>query len=102
MHEFLILTDQIYVKERWKSNGKINYAKGVRNESMSINGDGKQTRSFCFVDDLVEGLFKLMNSDLTGPYNFGSTDQISIIELAKLISKRLKGFKSKILRIHSR
>ena len=62
---------------------------GIRNESMTLYGDGKQTRSFCFVDDLVEGLIKLMNSDLTGPYNFGGTDQISIIELAKLISKKL-------------
>ena len=75
-----------------KSDGRVMaklIMQGVRNESMSINGDGKQTRSFCFVDDLVEGLFKLMNSDLTGPYNFGGTDQISIIELAKLISKKL-------------
>ena len=62
---------------------------GIRNESMTINGDGKQTRSFCFVDDLVDGLTRLMNSNLTGPYNFGGTDQISIIELAKIISKKL-------------
>ncbi len=62
---------------------------GIRNESMTINGNGEQTRSFCFVDDLVEGLTKLMNSKLTGPYNFGGTDQISIIELAKVISKKL-------------
>ena len=62
---------------------------GVRNESMTINGNGKQTRTFCFVDDLVDGLIKLMNSNLTGPYNFGGTEQISIIDLAKVISKKL-------------
>ena len=61
----------------------------LNSNELHIYGDGKQTRSFCFVDDLVEGLIKLMISDLTGPYNFGGTDQISIIELAKLISKKL-------------
>ena len=55
---------------------------------MTINGNGKQTELF-FVDDLVEGLIKLMNSNLTGPYNFGGTKQISIIDLAKIISKKL-------------
>ena len=62
---------------------------GLRNESMTINGDGNQTRSFCFVDDLVDGLIKFMNSDLTGPYNLGGTEQISIMDLAKIISKKL-------------
>lgn len=75
-----------------KSDGRVMaklIMQGLRNECMTINGDGKQTRSFCFVDDLVEGLIKLMNSDLTGPYNFGGANQISIFELAKLISKKL-------------
>ena len=63
---------------------------GLKNEEMTINGDGKQTRSFCFVDDLIEGLMRFMKSDLTGPYNFGGTEQISILDLAKIISKKLE------------
>ena len=52
---------------------------------LTIYGDGAQTRSFCYVDDLITGLIKLMNSEFIGPFNFGSTEEYKIIELAKMI-----------------
>ena len=63
-----------------------------------MNGDGKQTRSFCYVDDLIDGVIKMMNYDdsFRGPVNIGSTDEISIIELAKQIID-LTNSKSSIL-----
>ena len=67
------------------------------NENLLINGDGSQTRSFMYIDDLIFGLIKLMNSspDLIGPINFGNTHEISIIELSDLILK-LTNSKSKV------
>ena len=53
---------------------------------MPIYGDGSQTRSFCYVDDLIEGLYKLMKQEkFTGPVNLGSTQEVSILELAETI-----------------
>ena len=54
---------------------------------IAIHGDGAQTRSFCYVDDLVDGLVRLMSTsdDVTGPINIGATDEISILELASLV-----------------
>ena len=62
---------------------------GLKNESMSLYGDGMQTRSFCFVDDLINGLIKLMNTNINGPINLGNPNEITILELAKIISKKL-------------
>ena len=62
---------------------------GLRNENMTLYGDGKQTRSFCYVDDLINGLIKLMNANINGPINLGNPTEITIIELAKIISKKL-------------
>ncbi len=61
-------------------------------------GNGRQTRSFCYVDDMIEGLIMLMNSpdDLTGPVNLGNTAEVSILELAESII-RLTGSRSKIV-----
>jgi UDP-glucuronate decarboxylase len=69
----------------------------LRNEPITIYGDGSQTRSFCYVDDMVDGLIRLMNSpdDFTGPVNLGNPDEISILELAEKII-RMTGSKSKI------
>ena len=58
----------------------------LRGESISVFGDGLQTRSFCYVDDLVEGIYKLLHSDFSMPINLGNPDEISIIELAKAIA----------------
>ena len=62
---------------------------GLKNEEMTLFGDGKQTRSFCYVDDLINGLIKLMDADISGPINLGNPKEITILELAKIISKKL-------------
>ena len=56
-------------------------------EPLTIYGDGSQTRSFCYVDDLVDGLIKLMNSerDFLGPVNLGNPDEFTILELAQQV-----------------
>ena len=62
---------------------------GLSSESMSLYGDGLQTRSFCYVDDLIEGLIKLMDSQESGPINLGNPNETTILDLARLISKKL-------------
>lgn len=70
----------------------------INNKSLKINGDGNQTRSFCYVDDTVNGIIKLMNSNskIKGPINLGSTKEISMNYLAKKIIS-ITNSKSKIL-----
>ena len=58
---------------------------GLKNEKIKIYGDGKQTRSFCYVDDLIEGMVLLMNSKYQMPVNIGNPNEFSIKELANLI-----------------
>lgn len=69
----------------------------LRGEDITVFGDGSQTRSFCYVDDMIDGLVKLMNSpdDFTGPVNLGNPKEFSILELAKKVID-LTGSKSKI------
>lgn len=69
----------------------------LQDKDITIYGDGEQTRSFCFVDDMVNALIALMNSDdsLKYPINLGNPYEISIEDLAKLIIKKIKS-KSKI------
>ena len=55
----------------------------LRNEPLTIFGDGSQTRSFCFVDDLVEGIFRLLNASYPLPVNLGNPDETTILEFAK-------------------
>ena len=57
----------------------------INNKNLTVFGDGNQTRSFCYVDDLIEGLFKLHLSSCTSPINLGNTEEISINELANEI-----------------
>lgn len=57
----------------------------LRGEPLTIYGDGSQTRSFCFVSDLVEGLIKLMNSDEPGPVNLGNPGEFTIRQLAEQV-----------------
>ncbi len=63
----------------------------LRGEDITIYGDGSQTRSFCYVDDLIEGLVKLMNSaaDLTGPVNLGNPGEFSIRQLAEKVIEKI-------------
>ena len=57
------------------------------NENITVHGEGNQTRSFCYVDDLIDGLIKLMNTEdaVTGPVNLGNPHEITIMELAEKI-----------------
>lgn len=59
------------------------------NEKLTIYGDGSQTRSFCYVSDLIDGLKELMKSNYCYPINIGNQEEISIIELANLIRNRI-------------
>jgi UDP-glucuronate decarboxylase len=71
--------------------------RALRNEPVTIYGDGTQTRSFCYIDDLVEAIVRLMYSpdDLTGPINLGNPTEISILELANTVID-LTGSSSKL------
>lgn len=69
----------------------------LKNEDITIYGDGSQTRSFCYVDDLVRGMISLMNKeDFMGPVNVGNDDEYTILELANMIIE-LSDSKSKIV-----
>ena len=61
----------------------------LNNEKLTIYGDGSQTRSFCYVDDLIEGIIKLMNSDYSSPVNLGNPEEFSIKELAELVRSEI-------------
>jgi UDP-glucuronate decarboxylase len=78
------------------SNFVVQALKGA---PITIYGDGSQTRSFCYVDDLVDGLIRLMNSpaDFTGPVNLGNENEFTILELAEHIIK-LSNSSSRIVR----
>ena len=69
----------------------------LRGEAITVYGDGRQTRSFCYVDDLVEGLIRLMAApdQVTGPVNTGNPDEFTILELAQKVIA-LTGAKSEI------
>ena len=69
----------------------------LSNETISVYGDGEQTRSFCYVDDLVEGLLRLMGTEdsVTGPINLGNPDEFTIRQLAELVIE-MTGSRSKI------
>ncbi|MCX6282892.1 MAG: SDR family oxidoreductase [Bacteroidetes bacterium] len=70
----------------------------LKGENITIYGEGTQTRSFCYVDDLLEGMVRLMNSreDFTGPVNIGNPGEFTMIELAEKVLK-LTGSKSKLI-----
>ncbi|MFE8034483.1 UDP-glucuronic acid decarboxylase family protein, partial [Thiohalocapsa marina] len=70
----------------------------LRNAPITLYGDGTQTRSFCYVDDLIEGFVRLMDSpdDLTGPVNLGNPGEFTMIELAEAV-KELTGSRSELV-----
>jgi UDP-glucuronate decarboxylase len=72
----------------------------LRGQDITIYGDGSQTRSFCYVDDLIEGMIRLMDSadDVTGPINVGNPGEFTMIELAENVL-RLTQSKSKLVRM---
>jgi dTDP-glucose 4,6-dehydratase len=68
----------------------------LRGEDLTVFGDGSQTRSFCYIDDLVEGIFRLLMSDYHLPVNIGNPDEITILQFAEEIIK-LTGTTQKII-----
>jgi dTDP-glucose 4,6-dehydratase len=68
----------------------------LRGEDLTVFGDGSQTRSFCYVDDLVEGIYRLLLSDYSSPVNIGNPDEISLKDFAEEVLK-LTGNKVKIV-----
>lgn len=68
----------------------------IRGEDLTVFGDGSQTRSFCYVDDLVEGIYRLLLSDYAGPVNIGNPTEITIKEFGEEIIK-LTGTKQKLV-----
>ena len=68
----------------------------LKNENLTVYGNGSQTRSFCYIDDITEGLILMMNSSIKGPVNLGNPSEKSILEVAKFIIE-LSGSKSRII-----
>ena len=69
----------------------------LRGEDITVYGDGSQTRSFCYVDDLIEGFLRLMEqSETVGPVNIGNPGEFTMLELAEVVLKQVGG-KSKIV-----
>ncbi|MEZ4698730.1 MAG: UDP-glucuronic acid decarboxylase family protein [Rhodothermales bacterium] len=68
----------------------------LNGEPITVYGDGSQTRSFCYVDDLIEGIYRLLMSDETGPVNIGNPDEITILDFAQEVIS-LTGSQSEII-----
>src|SRR5207247_856679 len=71
-------------------------AQALRGEPLTVYGDGSQTRSFCYVSDLIEGIVRLLRSEHSGPVNCGNPMEVSILDFAQKI-KRLTGSPSEIV-----
>ena len=71
-------------------------SQALRGEDVTVYGDGSQTRSFCYVDDLVEGIYRLLMSDYTKPVNIGNSAEITLQQFAEEVLA-LTGSKSKIV-----
>jgi len=72
------------------------FYQAIRGENITVYGDGSQTRSFCYVDDLVEGILRLLRCSHVGPVNIGNPNEMSLLEMAKKIV-RITGSKSEIV-----
>ncbi|HUD10499.1 MAG TPA: NAD-dependent epimerase/dehydratase family protein, partial [Candidatus Saccharimonadales bacterium] len=68
----------------------------LKNKPLTVYGDGSQTRSFCYVDDLIAGIAALIDSDQEGPINLGNPSEFTVLELAQIV-KKLTNSKSKIV-----
>lgn len=71
-------------------------SQALRGEDITVYGDGSQTRSFCYVDDLVDGIYRLLLSDYPRPVNIGNPSEITLLQFAEEVLK-LTGSKSKIV-----
>ncbi len=65
-------------------------SQALKSEPLTVYGDGSQTRSFCFVNDTVEGLYRLFHSSYTQPVNVGNADEYSILQFAEVIQKKVQ------------
>jgi dTDP-glucose 4,6-dehydratase len=73
-------------------------SQALNGQPLTVHGDGRQTRSLCYVDDLVEGLWRLVSSELVGPVNLGNPQEVSVTQLAELI-RTLSGSSSEIIHV---
>jgi dTDP-glucose 4,6-dehydratase len=69
----------------------------LRNEPMTVFGDGSQTRSFCYVTDLVDGIYRLLHADFSEPVNIGNPTEITVKDLAEEIIAMVPGTKSRVV-----
>jgi dTDP-glucose 4,6-dehydratase len=74
----------------------------LRGEPLTIYGDGEQTRSFCYVDDLIEGIFRLMMTDFHEPVNIGNPSETSIIEFAEIVNELIDNKAGTVIKIAKR
>jgi dTDP-glucose 4,6-dehydratase len=72
------------------------FSQAIENKDLTVFGDGSQTRSFCFVSDLVDGIYKLLHSDYTQPVNIGNPDEISILQAAEEVLDIVENTSSKL------
>jgi dTDP-glucose 4,6-dehydratase len=72
------------------------FSQALRGEDVTVFGDGSQTRSLCYVSDLVDGIFRLMASDLSDPVNIGNPQELTIRQLAEKVIA-LTGSRSRIV-----
>lgn len=63
----------------------------LKGNPITIHGDGSQTRSLCYVDDLIEGIYRFLRSDEPGPMNIGNPHEVTILELAKIVNDTAGG-----------
>jgi len=73
------------------------FSQAIENKDITVFGDGSQTRSFCYVDDLVEGIYRLLHSEYSLPVNIGNPDEISILQAAEEIIDIVENTNSKIV-----
>jgi dTDP-glucose 4,6-dehydratase len=72
------------------------FRQAIRGEDVTLYGDGSQTRSFCYVDDLIEGIWRLLHSNYVGPVNLGNPNEMSLRTMAEKIVE-ITGSKSRIV-----
>ena len=99
MHTRIVRIFNTYGPRMRSNDGRVvpNFiGQALKGKPLTVYGDGKQTRSFCYIDDLVEGIFRLMLSDYTLPVNLGNPGEFTINQLVKLVLK-ITGSKSKVV-----
>ncbi|CAD6342792.1 unnamed protein product, partial [Miscanthus lutarioriparius] len=81
----VIVVDNFFTGRKGQRGAPSPEPQALRKEPLTVYGDGKQTRSFQYVSDLVEGLMKLMEGDHIGPFNLGNPGEFTMLELAKVV-----------------